>query len=312
MLTKFLKILNTFTVKQRGNVLDLNILVTTNCNLNCDYCYLRGRSSGKLTLADYSIIAKSLAPLNSVTLSGGEPFLFDDLGSLIRLFVRVCSVHKFNILTNGTFPDKIKSLNKDLQNLNVRIRYYVSYKDEMHLKDREYNKKISSSINDIKKNSFTELNWLYLIREASSNKLERMAWLKSTYGGMVVPVFERNADGSTNSLIKLSDLKLALKWKLITRREYCLSKIKNRINLIGNNNPCLAGITNLTMFPNGDVHFCELTPPVFNIKNWNGNLKESLRNFTFDTSICRKCALDCQKEIDYSYNIWRRLVCLFQ
>ncbi len=91
------------------------IAVTYRCNLNCEFCYVGHKDYPELGTSDFKkIIFKIYSEANvpSVSFTGGEPLLRNDIVSLVEY------AHKIglwtNLITNGTLFEKklVKSLKK--------------------------------------------------------------------------------------------------------------------------------------------------------------------------------------------------------
>lgn len=94
--------------------LEIRIVLSEKCNLNCKYCFLKTKSEKVL---DYSKLYDFIKSLNFkyliLTFSGGEPLL------LIDKIIEICEKIKpnyVNILTNGTL---IKKEYKNLKKLSL-------------------------------------------------------------------------------------------------------------------------------------------------------------------------------------------------
>ncbi len=89
--------------KVNNNMIHLTILITTECNLSCRYCFsVAGlcQRRGSLTVANANMIVSNInVPVSSISLSGGEPFLHTELKQLYTLFSQR---HPTWITTNGT------------------------------------------------------------------------------------------------------------------------------------------------------------------------------------------------------------------
>ncbi len=85
------------------------LAITYRCNLNCEFCYVGDRSCREVTTNDakkilYKIYHEAQVP--SVSFTGGEPLLREDLGQLVAY---ASSIGMWtNLITNGTL------LNKDI------------------------------------------------------------------------------------------------------------------------------------------------------------------------------------------------------
>jgi MoaA/NifB/PqqE/SkfB family radical SAM enzyme len=92
---------------------DLLFYVTDRCNARCGHCFYRyavdaPRGSDLFDLEQITRIATSLhAPLHSVTLTGGEPFLRDDLADICDIFVRINQAEMITLTTNGWLTRRI-------------------------------------------------------------------------------------------------------------------------------------------------------------------------------------------------------------
>ena len=100
-----------------GRLSYLVLFVTGDCNARCPDCFnvllphlskedppARGPA---LTLEEYGAIAARLSPLFQVVLSGGEPFLREDLDAIVGLFYERAGARLFSIPTNGSLPDRV-------------------------------------------------------------------------------------------------------------------------------------------------------------------------------------------------------------
>jgi MoaA/NifB/PqqE/SkfB family radical SAM enzyme len=82
--------------------------VTSKCNAACHICFYRNReNAGELTIAEIEKITKRIFPVYSLLLSGGEPFLRDDIDEIVTLFHRNAGVKYAQIPTNGFLSGKI-------------------------------------------------------------------------------------------------------------------------------------------------------------------------------------------------------------
>ena len=87
----------------------LILFVTNRCNLKCYFCCYKDslNSTKDLPFSAYEKMAKSIPRLKSLLLSGGEPFLRDDLYDIVSLFIKHCGVRFISIPNNGFFTDRI-------------------------------------------------------------------------------------------------------------------------------------------------------------------------------------------------------------
>jgi len=87
---------------------NLAVCLTTRCNLRCKTCSIYEVGSDELILEEFEKIFKSIGPsLHWATLTGGEPFLRDDIDKIFFSLVSNCRPKIVNIATNGSLPDQI-------------------------------------------------------------------------------------------------------------------------------------------------------------------------------------------------------------
>lgn len=87
----------------------LFLFVTSRCNSLCRTCFYFDKLNSKddLTFSQIERLAETAPPFRKLWLSGGEPFLRDELAEVVALFTRRCGVRNVNLPTNGLLPDRI-------------------------------------------------------------------------------------------------------------------------------------------------------------------------------------------------------------
>jgi len=88
----------------------LVVFVTSRCNLRCSFCFLSpGSPLGRkeLTLAEFRQVAAKLGPLLQLSLTGGEPFLREDLPELAGILLARTRAPYVSVPTNGWFTERI-------------------------------------------------------------------------------------------------------------------------------------------------------------------------------------------------------------
>jgi Fe-coproporphyrin III synthase len=87
----------------------LFLFVTSRCNSLCRTCFYFDKLNSKddLTREQIARIAETAPPFRKLWLSGGEPFLRDELADIVAGFVRHNGVRNVNLPTNGLLPDRI-------------------------------------------------------------------------------------------------------------------------------------------------------------------------------------------------------------
>jgi MoaA/NifB/PqqE/SkfB family radical SAM enzyme len=95
--------------------------VTYRCNARCSVCdiwKLDARVDSELGASDYEWLPPSL---RSVNVSGGEPFLRDDLVEIVSVMRGACPRARIVISTNGLSPDRIERAMAEMSDVAVRV-----------------------------------------------------------------------------------------------------------------------------------------------------------------------------------------------
>jgi len=98
--------------------------VTSFCNARCKFCFnwkntQKAGSERELTLDEIKKIFRSFSSIQHLTLSGGEPFLREDLPEILEFISHNNDVHMITIPTNAILSDRIFKLTRNILN---RIR----------------------------------------------------------------------------------------------------------------------------------------------------------------------------------------------
>ncbi|MBI4845910.1 MAG: radical SAM protein [Candidatus Omnitrophica bacterium] len=89
---------------------NITLSLTYRCNSRCKTCNIYKRKSGELTLEEWKKVFKNLGKnILWATISGGEPFLREDLYEIVTALYAYCRPRIINIPTNGILPERIIS-----------------------------------------------------------------------------------------------------------------------------------------------------------------------------------------------------------
>jgi MoaA/NifB/PqqE/SkfB family radical SAM enzyme len=125
----------------------LNYSVTFRCVLDCKYCGINRLSNNlaeeELEASDISVFLKDrmLKKLEVIVISGGEPFLKDDLSQILLEFKKSICPRVFHITTNGFLSEKIVESIKFLKQNGLNITLKVSIDDISERHDELRNRK---------------------------------------------------------------------------------------------------------------------------------------------------------------------------
>ncbi len=100
--------------RKDGPPIQLTFFVTSRCNLRCSHCFywkeLDSEHNYELTLDEIEKITKSLPRLLALSLTGGEPFIREDIGEIYSLFAKNTRAHIITISTNGFYKERMYAL----------------------------------------------------------------------------------------------------------------------------------------------------------------------------------------------------------
>ncbi|MDD5218246.1 MAG: radical SAM protein [Candidatus Omnitrophica bacterium] len=98
----------------------LSLLVTNRCCCRCLHCFnwkdvnpkgaIGDESKKDLTLDEIERTFSGIGHLGYIYIGGGEPFMREDIGDILKILSTVCRPVTINLSTNGQFPDKVTSV----------------------------------------------------------------------------------------------------------------------------------------------------------------------------------------------------------
>ncbi len=118
------------------------LFITSRCNSNCRTCFYHNElnSNEDLTFEEMKKMSDSAPRFDKLWLSGGEPFLRDDLVDIIKLFYDNNHVRVINLPTNGLLTEKIDRETSRLlevcPELTVHLNFSIDGLGESHDKVR--------------------------------------------------------------------------------------------------------------------------------------------------------------------------------
>lgn len=304
MKTAFSIIKNIIGIKQKPSF--VTFFVTWRCNNKCVMCDVWKKEAQKeLNLPEIETIFKSLGKIDAIRISGGEPFLRNDLAEIINIINKVSKPKVIHITSNGFLTKKIVEIVSKIANPSkIHIKISIDGIGEKHDKIRGIPCAYDNAIGTIKelseirkeKKFYLGVNQTIVDKESIDDYFKLTNILKD-YGVNVHPVlayknatalysaekgvekkpefeaygsFDKNELGKfIKSLAKNAGAYGDFKETLVKR--YYLKGLYNRV--IKNKNkpkpPCLALKSHLRILPNGDVPVCLYNSLVV------GNLKDS-------------------------------------
>lgn len=88
----------------------LTLFLTNQCNARCRHCFYwqnLEKEKKELSLKEIEALSRDLGYLELLLVSGGEPFLRDDLDKIVEIFWRNNCLKTISLVTNGLLSEKI-------------------------------------------------------------------------------------------------------------------------------------------------------------------------------------------------------------
>ena len=101
------------------------LFVTSKCNSKCRTCFYWDKlnADGDLTFEELETLSQTTPNFNFLFLSGGEPFMREELTSIVRLFSKNNGVKYVNIPTSGLFKKRVLDWSELMVKENAHIRF---------------------------------------------------------------------------------------------------------------------------------------------------------------------------------------------
>ncbi len=274
----------------------LILFVNSVCNLRCEHCFYWSSLNKKddLTFDEIITFAKDYGSFENLNLSGGEPFIRDDVGEISRFFVRNNHVRQIYIPTNAFFPDKtkrhvleiLKEPTLELLVVEISLDGMPVYHNKLRGNEQSFEKamktykvleKLQLHDNRLKIHANTtvtadnleEVKTLskYLYDSCPSIDHHNIAIIRGDRKNpsLMVPALEayRQTYAYVNRLWQPREkgrfgsiVEPMLQWAKC-------KTIEAQDQVI----PCMAGKLSAVVYANGEVSMCESLPPLGNLKN---------------------------------------------
>jgi MoaA/NifB/PqqE/SkfB family radical SAM enzyme len=280
----------------RGGLFNINLEVTKRCNARCNFCdYWKEKPTRELK--DYVPVVEKLKPL-SVSLTGGEPLLREDLPDLIGSLRRNFGFLNISLITNGSLLTREKGLElweAGLDELSISLDYL----DERHDEGRALHGLTRHIIAVAPELAAAGVNLCFNLVLKSGNYKEAPQIVRECAGmGIKVSVSTYNCWRTNNRshmieqdelralagvIEELKELKRTL-GNLTSSHSY-LEKIPEffeKKNVPG----CTAGLNWVQVTPDGMIKRCSDHPMAVHFSQW--------RERFFDPTDCGRCWYSCR------------------
>jgi MoaA/NifB/PqqE/SkfB family radical SAM enzyme len=292
----------------------LILYVTDRCNANCAHCFygrhLNPKDRDELSLGELERLAGSLSvPLQSLVLTGGEPFLREDILEICRTFDRANQTRLVTLTTNGIRTGEIlSSVEGVLRTCRTRLNTHVSLDGMKDTHDRlrgvsggfDNAVKTARGLKELK-NRYPGLNVVSVLTCVCSQNLNELAELigfvrddlrlfhkfqfvrsSQTDVWSIDPAMLSDFSPASPDFCIQDPAQRALAFELIRdsnrlgkdtllgRRQALLLEYAMKVALKHERTvECLAGKIDGVVYTNGDVAVCEMTKPFTNLRKWD-------------------------------------------
>lgn len=287
----------------RSYPIQVTHFVTSKCNARCKHCFYWGelnKKKNELTLDEIKKISIKMPSFFFLIISGGEPFLRDDLGEIIKTYYKNNNIGNLTIPTNGLMTEKIYATAKTILDSCPDIFFNISLSldgigkdhDEIRGVDGLFEKveRTYLKLNELKKEYKNfDVEFLTTISKLNQTKIKDIySYVMEKFNSNITVVLlrgnpkeplikdidirfyeeimalQKNRFEGINSLNK-SKLKLSVRKRMYNMRYEIISKtFKEKKYLI----PCYACKLDAVISEEGDVYPCEI------LNRKIGNLRE--------------------------------------
>ena len=274
---------------------------TSRCNLKCNHCFYHdslNKKFNELTLDEIDKITKTMDPILSLILTGGEPYLRNDLDQIVRIFYENCKVPILSIPSNGWYLSKMDKQIRNMMDwcpkltLNQQISIdgigadHNAIRMDKQIKGTENSfEKAIKSIDHLKElqKIYDRINIGIIITFTSENQKKFKSIVKEIYeltkpDNITINLIRGNPKEKVNLDLDLNLYREAVKFrnelfynnkmsghkrfkgnKLATAGRVMLNDLTNKIYEENKYvTPCYAGNLSGVMYPEGDVYPCEI------------------------------------------------------
>ncbi len=273
----------------------LIFFISSICNLRCGHCFYWKslNRNDDLTMKEIITLSRDLGRIENLYLSGGEPFIREEIAEICHSFIQNNKVEQIYVPTNAFFTDKIvRSVGKVLQEQSLKIFAIEISLDGMseyhnHLRgsDRSFQKAMETyeALAELQRKD-SRLR-IHAVSTATADNLDEIHRL-TTYLYEKCPAMDhhnialirgdrKNPSLQGPNLIKYQDLVTYIARVWIPRERGRFGGIvepmlqwakvytsREQRQVV----PCRAGILSGVIYANGDVSVCESLPPLGNLR----------------------------------------------
>jgi len=291
---------------------------TSRCNLKCSHCFYHdslNKKFNELSIDELSKITLTMDPILHLILTGGEPYLREDLNKIVKVFYDNNRVPIVTIPSNGWYTEKmehqIKLIMQNCPKITLNQQISIDGLDIDHNKIR-MNKLVQNGRNSFERaietikmlktmqKKFERINIGIISTFTKQNQYKFNEFIKAIYeltipDNISINLVRGNPKERVNENLDIELYKEAVKFrdnlfykkKLPGHTKFKGHKIATAARILLNELvtetfekkkfqiPCYAGSISGVMYPEGDVYPCELLGSEHKI----GNIRDFKLNF---------------------------------
>lgn len=282
----------------------LTFFITNRCNARCPHCFYHeniNKATNELALEEIEKLAKSMPNISYLNITGGEPFLRNDIAQIVRLFYQHAKPEIVIIPTNGSLVENIINATSEILTSNsginleiaVSLDAYGKFHDDIKVFPGLFEKARESffALKEIKKKHDNLKISIGMVLERNNQDLLEdsllkfvewkpdIIYLNMVRGNIKDPCLQ---GVDLNKYKKLSEkieknfqprdfMSFVIASLGIYKRKIILKTLlEDRYQL-----PCYAGILNMVIYPDGTVNYCELKEnSLGNLRDYNMDFKK--------------------------------------
>jgi MoaA/NifB/PqqE/SkfB family radical SAM enzyme len=285
----------------------LTFFVTKRCNATCQHCFLKIVKNKNKELKKEAII-RIVSSLNKgarISLTGGEPFLREDLGEIIHKLMSLSVVEALAVTTNGSLPNKIDTICRKVTDKHKKpfhVQISLDGLENTHNSIRNLKNGFLKAIETISrlnrlKNENSNFSYVIAITLMKQNMpeieelvdyLQNHKYLSkisivrgNSFSTFRVPkdVLDFECEPNVNSNIDTKEIKKIIENIKTKHPKYFNKFQKQKLEIMLNTLdskkrliPCYAGYEDLVIYSDGNISLCEQVISFGNLAEWNWDL----------------------------------------
>jgi len=319
----------------------ITFFITNRCNLKCKHCFYWDKLNKEkdFGIDEFKIAMRNAGQFKFVSVTGGEPFLRNDIDEIVKTLVEINKVKRISIPTNGFETNRVVDLTKRIlkaidNRANLIVKVSLDGTKNIHNQIRGDDRCFDNAINTFKKlkklseeNNNFKVGILMTYSTLNENNVSELYGyirnhLKADFVGLNLVRGDLKNEGIKNvDLSQYNELYERIEKDFRSKKELAYlfyssykDKVRKSISWIINNNKypfkCYAGRLSCVIDENLNIFACEALPiKMGNLKEFNYDFKKlwfsefayNVRKY-IDSKKCI-CHNECNIQINSFFNI---------